>query len=145
MREHVQTEEPTTSGGFDIYVNREEDVMIDSVSTLGISDKQPTSETLDEENTENIPFYPDKKTALSSRKHMMTDEPRSPLGDLEASEYYAADCDVSSYFAIPEDDLNTRYNIYTSDSFLSAFTLLCSSISSINEKGAWRHGIWETF
>lgn len=41
-----------------------------------------------------------------SRKNMMTDEPRSPLGDLEAAMYYAEGCDADSkgYFLGDDDD-----------------------------------------
>ena len=35
---------------------------------------------------------------------MMTDEPRTPLGELEASDYYAAGCDALSYITIPGDE-----------------------------------------
>jgi hypothetical protein len=34
----------------------------------------------------------------------MTDEPRTPLGDLDASEFYAEGCDANSFIIIDKDD-----------------------------------------
>ena len=46
-----------------------------------------------------------------SRKDMMTDEPRTPLGDLNAKDFYAEGCDESSVIVIPavilHDNLDT--------------------------------------
>ena len=102
---------------FDIHTDGKDEeasnLMQHSACTLDISDEETSkSEKFDEENKENIPPHPGMNASVShavaamhaSRKHMMTDEPRSPLGDLEASEYYAAGCDASSYITIPWDD-----------------------------------------
>ena len=87
-----------------------------STQTLDISDDEGRVAEKDDRGKENIP--PSEHPSLSiapvatthrpvSRKDMMTDEPRTPLGDLEASEFYAAGCDASSYVIIPaEKDSN---------------------------------------
>ena len=50
-----------------------------------------------------------------SRKDMMTDEPRTPLGDLDAKDFYADGCDDSSVIVIPavtpDDNLNTACDV----------------------------------
>ena len=50
-----------------------------------------------------------------SRKDMMTDEPRTPLGDLDTKEFYAEGCDESSVIITPpqllDDKPNATYNI----------------------------------
>lgn len=102
---------------FDIYTDGkdEEDsnLMQHSACTLDISDDETSmSKMYDQENKENVPPHPGMNAPVShavapmhaSRKHMMTDEPRAPLGDLEASDYYAAGCDATSYITVPEDD-----------------------------------------
>ena len=50
-----------------------------------------------------------------SRKDMMTDEPRTPLGDLNAKDYYAEGCDDSSVIVIPaqSDETNTNNICHT--------------------------------
>ena len=100
---------------FEIYtdnkVEEDDNLMTHSTCTLDISDDENTaSKMFDEENKENIPPHPGMNVPAShavihaSRKHMMTDEPRAPLGDLEASDYYADGCDATSYITIPADD-----------------------------------------
>lgn len=88
-------------------------LMEHSACTLDISDDETSSSKMfDEENKENIPPQPGMNAPVSnaiaamhaSRKHMMTDEPRAPLGELEASDYYAAGCDALSYITIPGDE-----------------------------------------
>ncbi|KAG7008247.1 hypothetical protein G7Y79_00006g018670 [Physcia stellaris] len=88
-------------------------LMEHSACTLDISDDETSSSKMfDEENKENIPPQSGMDAPVSnaiaalhaSRKHMMTDEPRAPLGELEASDYYAAGCDALSYITIPEDE-----------------------------------------
>jgi hypothetical protein len=41
--------------------------------------------------------------APSSRKDLMTDEPRTPLGDLNPSEYYAEGCDATSVVLVADE------------------------------------------
>ena len=102
---------------FDIHTDGKDEeasnLMEHSTCTLDISDDENSrSKMFDEENKENIPPHPGMNASVSqavaamhaSRKHMMTDEPRAPLGDLEASDYYAAGCDATSYIIVPGDD-----------------------------------------
>lgn len=96
-------------------------LMEHSACTLDISDDETSSKIFDEENKENIPPQPGMNAPVSnviaamhaSRKHMMTDEPRAPLGELEASDYYAAGCDASSYITISGDE-DVKSNIQDS-------------------------------
>ena len=84
-------------------------LMQHSTCTLDISDDESRHAVKDDRGKENIPPL-DYAGSLSrsiattfipvSRKDMMTDEPRSPLGDLDAREYYAEGCDASSYHII---------------------------------------------
>ena len=83
-------------------------LMVHGACTLNISDDETSeSKMFPEENNENITPQPGMSapmtnavaTVRASRKHMMSDEPRAPLGDLEASDYYA-----SVYITIPWDD-----------------------------------------
>ena len=65
----------------------------------------------DKDNKENIPPV-DGPAALghspqlSSRRDMMTDEPRTPLGDLAAQDFYSEGCDASSAFIVGVEDSN---------------------------------------
>ena len=101
---------------FDIHTDSKDEeasnLMEHSTCTLDISDDETSkSKMFDEENKENVPPQPGMNAPIThavaamhaSRKHMMTDEPRAPLGDLEASDYYAPGCDASSYITIPWD------------------------------------------
>jgi len=83
-----------------------------STQTLDISDDESRLAAKDDRGKENIP--PADFTSMTnvqtvganrpvSRKDMMTDEPRTPLGDLDASEFYAEDCDASSYIIVPAE------------------------------------------
>lgn len=63
------------------------------------------------EDKENIPpgesmvLAPIRHKAVPvSRKNLMTDEPRTPLGDLKASDYYGDGCDATSSVLIPADN-----------------------------------------
>lgn len=88
-----------------------------STCTLDISDDESRQAVKDDRGKENIPPL-DYPGALShpvattvrpvSRKDMMTDEPRSPLGDLDAREYYAEGCDSSSFYIIPAEKSNIK-------------------------------------
>lgn len=80
--------------------------------TLDISDDESRGATKDDRGKENIPpadfhlltnVQTVGATRPASRKDMMTDEPRTPLGDLEASEFYAEGCDTSSYIIVPAE------------------------------------------
>lgn len=72
----------------------------------------------------------------------MTDEPRTPLGDLNAKDFYAEGCDVNSFITVPGDDAeksnttSSNDNIPATSSKLSQeFTLdMPTSSSSLLRK-----------
>ncbi|MCJ1245614.1 hypothetical protein MMC30_002818 [Trapelia coarctata] len=83
-----------------------------STQTLDISDDESRLAAKDNRGKENIP--PADFSSMAnvqtvganrpvSRKDMMTDEPRTPLGDLDSSEFYAEGCDASSYIIVPAE------------------------------------------
>lgn len=82
-----------------------------STCTLDISDDESCVRAKNDRGKENIPPTDDMGVAAPmnnvvpvSRKHMMTDEPRTPLGDLNAADFYAKYCDAHSFFMVPEDE-----------------------------------------
>lgn len=90
---------------------QEQNVVVHRACNLDISDDESIASVEADRGKENIPPCDALSTGLpeittdvpASRKNMMTDEPRTPLGDLEASDFYAEGCDASSYIIIPEE------------------------------------------
>ena len=114
----VSTLEESVPNGwmFDIHEDTVDEelgnLMQFSTQTLDISDDESRLAAKDERGKENIPpvDFPSLTNVQTvganrpvSRKDMMTDEPRTPLGDLDASEFYAEGCDVSSYIIVPAE------------------------------------------
>lgn len=102
---------------FEIYEDTQEEYMGNIVEhatcTLDISDDESRDKFYDDgSNKENVapPDHTGNHSTSNqvpvTRKNMMTDDPRSPLGDLEASMYYAEGCDADSkdYFEGDDDD-----------------------------------------
>lgn len=96
---------------FDIHEDTPDDelsnLMEFGTQTLDISDDESKTRELDERGKENIPpselqYVQPIATAHRhvSRNDMMTDEPRTPLGDLNASDYYAEGCDANSMIIV---------------------------------------------
>ncbi|KAL6722010.1 hypothetical protein ACLMJK_001115 [Lecanora helva] len=118
------------SWNFEIYEDTPEDEMSNlmehSTCTLDISDDESrASPKGDKDNKENIPPLDGatmSSQVLASRRDMMTDEIRSPLGDLDAKDFYAEGCDESSVFTV-DDAAETILKESTSDSIASE---LCS-------------------
>lgn len=83
-------------------------LMEHSVCTLDISDDESGTCKGDRDNKENIPpvNYNVATQPPVTRRDMMTDEVRSPLGDLNAKEFYAEGCDASSFIIIPTEDVD---------------------------------------
>ncbi|KAL8785892.1 MAG: hypothetical protein Q9195_008437 [Heterodermia aff. obscurata] len=161
LRKPARTKEPiaeTVLNGmpkgwmFDILTDSKDDeasnLMEHSTSTLDISDDETSkSKMFNEENKENIPPQEAGMNAPvsravagmhASRKHMMTDEPRAPLGDLEASDYYAAGCDASSYITIPWDDgakSNIQNEIVTEAS--TVYTSAKVDVEAVDKNLTW--------
>ncbi len=79
-----------------------------STCTLDISDDESRAAVKDDAEKENIP-PPDHMGNYNttyvplSRKNLMTDEPRTPLGDLAPVEYYGEGCDINSFFHVDEN------------------------------------------
>jgi hypothetical protein len=108
------------SWNFDIYADTAEDeasnMMQHSACFLDISDDESKTKD-DSRGKENIPPHElgiimpiavqqpqDATAAPVTRKNMMTDEPRSPLGELKASDYYADGLHGLSYAVVDDDD-----------------------------------------
>ena len=114
---------PRTRGWhFDIHEDTPDDEMANlmehSTCTLDISDDEAGSLLKgDKDNKENIPPVDGPAALLRSetqvtatRRDMMTDEPRTPLGDLVAQDFYAAGCDATSVILIPAEDADDNAN-----------------------------------
>jgi hypothetical protein len=103
------------SWSFEIYVDSEQEEMTNlmqhSTCVLDISDDEGKAE-LSSRGKENIPPSElgidlsqtrERETSVS-RKTEMTDEPRSPLGELNAADYYGEDCHAFSYAVVYDED-----------------------------------------
>ncbi len=118
---YVPTIEESTPRGwmFDIYEDTVEDEMSNlmehSTCTLDISDDEGRRAAKDDRGKENIPPL-DQPTASaingtvaampsrrSERRDEMIDEPRTPMGELNAKDFYADGCDASSYVILPAE------------------------------------------
>lgn len=105
------------SWNFEIHVDSEQDEMTNlmqhSTCVLDISDDEGKTKK-DGRGKENIPPHelgieiPNSAQQTSdpaaSRKNLMTDEPRTPLGELKVSDYYAPGCDALSRVVIYEEE-----------------------------------------
>lgn len=86
------------------------DLMVHTTTTLDISDDEISLSKGDKDNKENIPPI-DGPAAVASATHVtatrrdvMTDETRAPLGDLDAKDFYAEGCDASSCIMVAAED-----------------------------------------
>ena len=100
---------------FEIHEDTPEEEMTNlmehSACTLDISDDESRATTKgDKDNKENIPPIDGSvgivlsSQIITSRRDMMTDDSRNPLGDLDAKEFYAQGCDESSVFIVGVDE-----------------------------------------
>jgi hypothetical protein len=121
----IRTIEESTpkSWFFDIYEETEEQqeytvnewTMTQSATILDISDDESKARDRADRGKENVPpgdvpapsgmasQLSASSKVPSSRKDMMTDEPRTPLGDLNAADYYPEGLDASSVVLIQDD------------------------------------------
>lgn len=86
---------------------RLDNILQHSTCILDISDDEGTANGMDGRGKENIPpadWTPITNPVPVSRKDKMTDEPRTPLGDLNAGEYYGEGCDTNSFVIIPDEN-----------------------------------------
>lgn len=84
-----------------------------SACFLDISDDESKTKS-DGRGKENIPPHelgitmptavPQSTSVATSRKNMMTDELRAPLGELKTSDYYGAGCHALSFTVVDDDD-----------------------------------------
>ena len=99
---------------FDIHEDTpdelESNLMVHTTTTLDISDDESSLSKGDKDNKENIPPI-DGPAAVASATHVtatrrdvMTDETRAPLGDLDAKDFYAEGCDASSCIIVAAED-----------------------------------------
>ncbi|KAJ9249220.1 hypothetical protein DTO207G8_6874 [Paecilomyces variotii] len=100
---------------FDIHVDSEQDEMTNlmqhSTCVLDISDDEGKGKT-DGRGKENIPPHElgiqlassTNVSVATSRKNMKTIEPRSPLGELDATDYYADGCHSLSVAVIYDEE-----------------------------------------
>lgn len=105
---------------FDIYVDTVQDEMTNSMQHsacfLDISNDEGKTKT-DSRGKENIPPHElgitmpttgqQTTTEPTTRKNLMTDEPRTPLGELKASDYYGAGCHALSFVVVEDDEPET--------------------------------------
>lgn len=107
---------------FDIHEDTEEEhnrkekeqniaILGRTFSEQDISDDEGNS-TYDQREKENIPpgmvvtsTVERNELIPASRKNMMTDEPRAPLGNLNAADYYGEGCDATSFVLVAADDV----------------------------------------
>ncbi|KAJ5602454.1 hypothetical protein N7537_005410 [Penicillium hordei] len=106
------------SWSFDIHVDTEQEEMTNlmqhSTTVLDISDDEGKPDT-STRGKENIPPHelgielPRARESIATlaaaaRKSPKIDEPRAPLGELNAAEYYAKDCNAFSYTIVYDDE-----------------------------------------
>ncbi|CEJ59963.1 hypothetical protein PMG11_08561 [Penicillium brasilianum] len=105
---------------FDIHVDSEQEEMTNlmqhSTGVLDISDDESKTSTGDDRGKENVapaelgidlPRSAEVTaliTAAATRKANKMDEDRSPLGELNAADYYPEDCNAFSFAVVYDDD-----------------------------------------
>jgi hypothetical protein len=121
----IRTIEESTpkSWFFDIHEETEEQqeytvnewTMTQSATVLDISDDETKVKDRADRGKENVPpsgvpvpsvttsHLSTSRNVLTSRKDMMTDEPRTPLGDLNVADYYPEGLDASSVVLVQDD------------------------------------------
>ena len=151
LNKHVTTIEESIpkSWEFAIHEDTPEEEMVNmvhhSTCTLDISDDE-SRRTKDERGKENIPPVALTLTGAAvnqsqitlvapSRKDAMTDDARTPLGDLNPKDFYAAGCDATTFITVPADDKghepSSIANILASPKRPSnEFTVECKSSSA---------------
>lgn len=110
---------------------------------LDISDDESSRAAKNDRGKENVPPSDAIYTATAgasaqsdSRKDLMTEEVRSPLGDLNPKDFYAADCDETSVIIVPSEDIPASKAIdITEEKFeLPKFTPVNVEFGSIDAK-----------
>jgi hypothetical protein len=132
---------------FDIHVDSEQEEMTNlmqhSTGVLDISDDESKISTADDRGKENVPpaelgiDLPRSREvialveAAATRKAGKMEEDRSPLGELNAADYYPEDCNAFS-FAVVYDDEDENENGSASKKMLppSQSTVLTPAITT---------------
>ncbi|OQE35331.1 hypothetical protein PENCOP_c013G03993 [Penicillium coprophilum] len=129
---------------FDIHVDTEQEEMTNlmhhSTTVLDISDDEGKSDPPCTRGKENIPPHElgielpaaRQSTAAippAARKASKMDEPRAPLGELNATEYYAEGCNAFSYTIVYDDE--PEFKKPSSPLAQSQQTTLTDSIASV--------------
>ncbi|KAL9615127.1 MAG: hypothetical protein Q9167_000445 [Letrouitia subvulpina] len=131
---------------FKIYEESEIDqaanVMNFTTNHLDISDDEGSRAAKNDRGKENVPpsdvvysAAPAASAQPESRKDMMTEEVRSPLGDLNPKDFYAADCDETSVIIVPSEDIIEPRAVDITEKFeLPMSTPVNFEFGSINAK-----------
>lgn len=134
------------SWAFDIHVDSEQDeltnLMQHSTCVLDISDDERKADAAGR-GKENIPpaelglalAARPEVPAPAPRKEKMLDEPRAPLGELHASDYYPDGCHAFSYEVVYEDE-GDEENVPVAESKLSRHQRSRSKLSSVSSIAA---------
>lgn len=136
---HVRTLEESTpkSWMFDIHEDTPEEEMVNlmghSTCTLDLSDDESKSRIVNDRGKENVPPL-DMAAVITappaSRRDAMTDEPRTPLGDLAAEDFYAEGCDANSHVTIAGEDAPLDKPVTSSiDNILAGSSKLCNEFT----------------
>ncbi|KAJ6070832.1 hypothetical protein N7467_012151 [Penicillium canescens] len=133
---------------FDIHVDSEQEEMTNlmqhSTTVLDISDDEGKSVPSDDRGKENIPpvelgieLLGSPVTAAAtavpaSRKESKMEEDRAPLGELNAADFYAEDCNAFSYVVVHEETVS-EFKKPSSPLAQSQEALISTSIASVLE------------
>ena len=93
---------------FNIYEDTPDEDLGHSVEACKLSSGKTPFPNEDDGEKENVPPLDDLQayariSPTAARADVMTDEPRTPLGDLNAKDFYADGCDAASYIVIPAE------------------------------------------
>lgn len=145
-RETKPAHMPNRGGNFIIYEESEDEqmgtILSNGTTRMDISDDEG-SMAKDNRGKENIPptegllgVSPTTIEVPATRRNMMTDGPRSPLGDLDAAAFYANGTDATSWFIIPADDVIAVDNVIPVEKFAPVVEEVSKEASPID--------IWES-
>ena len=138
---------------FDIYTDTKEEeatnLMEHSACQLDIyNDENVFQKVIDDENKENIPPHPGMNAPVMSAVLMQYEKAKSkslgivdhrkPLGELDATEYYAAGCDANSYIVIPGDeDVKSNIQNEIMPEAATQYTTAKLKVEAVNVDIAW--------
>lgn len=146
--------ETPASWSFDIHVDTEEEEMTNlmqhSTGVLDISDDARSttrgSRASSARGKENVPpselglslssvapvARQQESAAAAARKSVMMEESRAPLGELNAADYYGADCHAFSYAVVYEDGNEQEVDVVSKPLLPRARPVRHSKLSSVS-------------